>query len=78
MCERSRELGNDTAVLLVDNILESINERSEFLVGLAVGVVDRDQLPCPVDDAVGVVVHRDVEPSDLVGTYPRLVRSGYC
>src|SRR5450830_883060 len=70
--ERACELRNDAAVLFVDDVLEPVDERGELFVGLAVDVVDWDQFPGPVDDAVGVVVHGDVESSDLVGTDPGL------
>src|SRR5450756_1015930 len=66
--ERACKLGDDAAVLFVEDVLEPVDERGELFVGLAVDVVDRDQFPGPVDDAVGVVVHSDVESSDLVGT----------
>src|SRR5450756_1841239 len=70
--ERACKLGDDAAVLFVDDVFEPVDERGELVVALAVDVVDWDQFPGPVDDAVGVVVHGDVESSDLVGTDPSL------
>ncbi len=68
----SRQAADNRVVFAVHDFFERVNELLKFLVRLGQVLVYRDELPLPLDDAVGIVVHHDIKSPDLVGTHTRL------